>query len=333
MSALLKDAVGSHRQKDWPKHVFILFFIVIELFPLYMMLQISLKDNASFIQNPWLPQPPYAVTETYRDAAPDAPARTVQRTATWTELFSGIATPIADPTFVAAQKRFDLSVYRIENWSVGLGLIGPAIANSVFIAVTGTITTMLLAILGAYFFARYRMPFSSLLWGAFMLLMLLPGVANIVPLFTLLKDLNLLNTLWALIIVGVAGGQVFNIFVLRNFIEDLPKDLFEAAEMDGASHFQQILTVVIPLSMPIIGTLSILCFLGKWNDYLLPLIVLRDSALFPIGVKLIYLDGEYVKQWGPIMAAYFIASLPLIVIFLFCMRLFVRGLSAGAVKG
>jgi ABC-type glycerol-3-phosphate transport system permease component len=81
------------------------------------------------------------------------------------------------------------------------------------------------------------MPYSSILWSAFMVLMLLPGIANIVPLFVLLKELSLLNTLYALIVVGVAGGQVFNIFVLRGFIEDIPKDLFEAAEMDGAGHF------------------------------------------------------------------------------------------------
>lgn len=332
MSAALKDAVGSHKQRDWPKHLFILFFIIIELFPLYMMLQVSLKDNASFIQNPWLPQPPFSVTETHL-GAPGEAERIKHRTATWTEVFDGVRPPRDASGFVSADKRFDLSVYHLGNWSTGLRTIGPAIANSVFIATTGTVATMLLAICGAYFFARYRMPFSGALWAAFMLLMLLPGVANIVPLFTLLKDMGLLNTLWAIIIVGIAGAQVFNIFVLRNFIEDLPKDLFEAAEMDGASHFQQILTVVIPLSMPIIGTLSILSFLGKWNEFLLPLIVLRDVELFPIGVKLIYLDGEYVKQWGPIMAAYFIASMPLIVIFLFCMRLFVRGLSAGAVKG
>jgi len=143
----------------------------------------------------------------------------------------------------------------------------------------------------------------------------------------------MLNTLWALILLGVAGGQVFNIFVLRNFIDDLPRDLFEAAEIDGASHLQQVLTIVIPMSGPIIGTLAILSFLGIWNDFLMPFIVLRDPGLFTVGVGLIYLDGEYVKQWGEIMAAYFVASIPLIVLFLFTMRLFVRGLSAGALKG
>lgn len=329
MSGVLKDAVGSYKQNDLVKHLVIWAFLVVELFPLYMMMQVSFKDNSIFIQNPWIPTAPYTVMETFQ--TPDGEQLFKSRAAGWSEVFGSVT--FSDQDVVAATKSFDLSVYKVTNWGFGLGLIGPYIANTVFVAVSGTVITLFLAILGAYFFARYKMPFSPVLWSAFMLLMLLPGVANIVPLFTLLKEMSLLNTLWALIIVGVAGGQVFNIFVLRNFIEDLPKDLFEAAEMDGASHFQQIMNIVIPMSGPIIGTLSILAFLGKWNDFLLPLIVLRDKELFTLGVGLIYLDGEYVKQWGQIMAAYFIASIPLIIIFLFCMRLFVRGLSAGAIKG
>lgn len=268
---------------DWPKHLVILAVVAVELFPLYMMLQVSFKDNSGFVQQPWLPSHP----------------------ATW----------------------------HWENWVFGFKLITPYLANTAFVAVGGTLASLGLAILGAYFFARYRMPGASLLWSLFLVLMLLPSVANIVPLFLLLKSLSLLNTLWALIIVGVAAGQVFNLFVLRNFIEELPKDLFEAAEMDGAGHLQQILHIVIPLSGPIIGTLSILTFLQAWNEFLLPLIVLRDQSRFTLGVGLIYLDGEYVKQWGQIMAAYFIAAVPLIVVFLFTMRLFIRGLSAGAIKG
>jgi ABC-type glycerol-3-phosphate transport system permease component len=270
-------------RKDWSKHGFILFFILIELFPLYMMFQVSFKDNATFIRQPWLPTNPL----------------------TW----------------------------HWENWAFAFKLILPYIANTVFVAVTGTVCSLFLAILGAYFFARHKLPGSGLLWAAFLALMLMPGVVNITPLFMLLKSLKLLNTLWALVLIGIAGGQVFYIFVLRNFIEDLPRDLFEAAEMDGASHLQQVFNVVIPMSGPIIGTLAILSFLGMWNDFLMPLIVLRDKELFTLGVGLIYLDGEYVKQWGQIMAAYFVASIPLIIVFLFTMRLFVRGLSAGAIKG
>jgi len=220
-----------------------------------------------------------------------------------------------------------------ENYAHAARLILPFVANSVVVSVSGTVGCLVLALFGAYFFARYKMPFSGVLWSAFLLLMLLPGVANIVTLFALLKSLSLLNTLWALIILAISGGQIICIYVLRNFIEDIPRDLFEAAEMDGASHFAQIRNVVIPMSGPILGTLAILQFLGSWNDFLMPLLVLRDPEQFTIGVGLIYLDGEYVKQWGKIMAAFFLASLPLIIIFLFTMKLFVRGLSSGALKG
>lgn len=225
------------------------------------------------------------------------------------------------------------SEWKWENWAFGIKLIAPYAANTIFVAVIGTIATLICALFAAYFFARYKMPFANVIWAFFLFLMLMPGVANIVPLFMLLKNFNLLNTLWALIIIGIAGAQVFNIYVLRNFIEEIPKDLFEAAEIDGASHVNQIFNIVIPLSGPILGTLCILAFLGKWNDFLMPLIVLRDPKLFTIGVGLIYLDGEYVKQWGQIMAAFFIASIPLIAMFLFTMKLFVRGLSAGGIKG
>ena len=225
------------------------------------------------------------------------------------------------------------SQWHWENWIYGARLVLPYIANTVFVAVTGTAASLGLSLLGAYFFARYRMPGSGLIWTALLILMLMPGVANIVPLFTLLKGLHLLNTLWALIILAIAGGQVFNIYLLRNFIEDIPRDLFEAAEMDGATHLRQLIHIVIPMSSSILGTLAILSVLNSWNDFLMPLITLRDPELFTLGVGLIYLDGEYTKQWGRIMATFFIASLPLLVIFLFTMKLFVRGLSSGAVKG
>ncbi|MBI4659321.1 MAG: carbohydrate ABC transporter permease [Verrucomicrobia bacterium] len=276
-------APRSNARRDWAKHAIILFFILIELFPLYMMFQVSFKDTTTFIRQPWLPTNPLN--------------------------------------------------WHWENWTFALRLILPYIANTVLVAVTGTVCSLVFAIFGAYFFARYRMPFSRILWAAFLVLMLMPSVVNITPLFILLKSLKLVNTLWALIFVGIAAGQVFTIFVLRNFLEDLPRDLFEAAEMDGASHLQQVVNIVIPMSGSIIGTLGILAFLNMWNDFLLPLIVLRDKELFTLGVGLIYLDGEYVKQWGQIMAAYFVASIPLIVLFLFTMRLFVRGLSVGAIKG
>ena len=122
-------------------------------------------------------------------------------------------------------------------------------------------------------------------------------------------------------------------YVLRNFIEDIQKELFEAAQMDGASHLQQVFHIVLPMSGSILSTLAILRFIAEWNSFVLPLIVFRDEVKLPIAVALYRLEGAYVKDWGPMMAAYAIASIPLVIIFLFTMRLFVKGLSAGAVKG
>lgn len=268
---------------EWLKHGVICLLLAIELFPLYMTLQVSLKTNTQFMNNPWLPVLPSA---------------------------SGWA-----------------------NWFAAARIILPSAANSLFVAGLTTAVQVSFSLAGAYFFARRKMPLAWLLWPAFLTLMMLPTVVNIVPLFILLKKLTLLDTLWGLVLVGIAAGQAFNLFILRNFMEDIPKDLFEAAEIDGASHWGQLWNVALPMCLPIVGTLAILTFLGTWNDFLLPLVTLRDPELFTVGVRLIYLDGEYVRRWGQLMAAFLLASLPLIVLFLFTMKFFVRGLSAGAVKG
>lgn len=281
---------------EWAKHLVCIAILGLELLAFYMMIQISVKDNTTFIQNPWLPPNPWIPSQLEH---PDV----------------------------------DTSTWHWSNYVYGAKLVIPYVANTVFVAVLSAVGTLCLSLMGAYFFARHKMPLSSLLWVFFIFLMMMPHIANIVPLFSLLKNLNLLNTLWALIIVHIAGAQAFNLFVLRNFIEDIPKDLFEAAEMDGAGHFRQLIHIVIPMSGSIIGTLAILLIIGSWNEYLLPLIVLRDKELFTVGVGLLYLDGAYVKQWGLMMASFFVASIPLIIIFLFTMKLFIRGLSSGGLKG
>lgn len=220
-----------------------------------------------------------------------------------------------------------------ENFAVGWMHIGDKIFNTTFIAFTTTFLAIAIAVLGAFFFARYKIPGSKILFFVFMLLMMYPGVANMVPSFKLMCSLGLYNSHWALIIGGVASAQAFTIYVLRNFIEDIPQDLFDAVEIDGGKVIHQIWHIVIPMSMPIIGTLSILRIIGVWNNFVGPLLYLRDSKLQVIAVALLHLEGEYTKNWGELMAGYTIASIPLIIMFLFCMRLFVRGLSAGAVKG
>ncbi len=220
-----------------------------------------------------------------------------------------------------------------ENWAEAWRLVMPTVANSVFISTSVTVLTLCFALCAAYFFARQKMPLSNFFWNAILILMMMPMIANLVPLFRLLRDLNLLNTLSALILVGAASGQVFGVFVLRNFVADIPGDLYEAAEIDGASHFQQLKNVVLPLSGPILGTVGVMQFVAAWNEFVLPLIVMRDHTRLPVMVQLLRMAGEYLKFWGPLMAGYALASIPIILLFVFSMKLFVRGLTEGAVKG
>jgi ABC-type glycerol-3-phosphate transport system permease component len=219
------------------------------------------------------------------------------------------------------------------NYLAGWDQIYASIPNTIFLAVMQVIGTLVVAVLAAFVFARFRFPGKALLWSALLILMLVPGVANLIPLFVLLRGLGLLDTYTGLILVGVAGGQVFNIYVLRSYIEETSETLFEAAEVDGSGLLGQIWNIVIPMNGSILATLACLATVGAWNEFLLPLLVLRDPARLPMAVQLYRLEGAYVKEWGVTMAAYSIAAVPLIILFIFTMRYFVRGIGAGAVKG
>jgi ABC-type glycerol-3-phosphate transport system permease component len=221
-----------------------------------------------------------------------------------------------------------------ENWAKAWGIVQNYIANSIVTSVGAVVLCLVMSILTSYALARYRFPGRQVLYYGLVASMFLPGTAaTLVTMFTLLKSLGLINNLMALVIVSAVGGQVVCVFILKQFIEDIPVELFESAQIDGAGHLQQIGHIVLPMSGSILGTLAILQFLGAWNNLMLPLVIMRDDELLTIPVGLMRLEGEYVKQWGEMMAGYSIASIPLVVLFLFTMRFFVKGLSAGAVKG
>ena len=237
--------------------------------------------------------------------------------------------------FLANPWFFDtLSDWHWENWTTGWESVSGYIFNSIFVSFLGTTITLVIVLMCAYAIARYDFPFKNVIFYLVMATMFLPGtVAALVTLFNLLRQIGLVNNLWALVLMASVSGQVAGVFILRNFIEDIPKELFESAQLDGAGHLQQIRHIILPLSASIISVTCIMDFLHSWNNVILPLLLLRDNALLTIPVGLYYLDGEYVKQYGPLMAGYAISSVPLLVIFLFSMKFFVKGLSAGAVKG
>ncbi len=221
-----------------------------------------------------------------------------------------------------------------SNWSKGWDLVGQYIGNSFFQTTTTTVLLTALAIVVAYVVARYRFPGRNIFYyGLMATIFLPPSAASLVTTFNLLQNLGLMNSLWALILPISFGGQAITVIILRQFIEDIPKDLFESAQIDGAGHLRQIIDIVLPLCGAIIGVLAIQTYIYNWNELMLPLVMIRDEARQTIPLGLMMLDGEYHKDWGVLMAAYSIASLPLVVIFLFAMKLFVKGLASGAVKG
>lgn len=227
-----------------------------------------------------------------------------------------------------------ISQWHWENWASGWDTISNYIANSVVTSIGAVVLGLSIAILASYVVARYRFPGKSVFYYGLIASMFLPGsAATLVTTFTLYRGLHLTNSLWALVISGAVGAQVVSVFILKQFIEEIPKELFESAQIDGAGHFQQIKNIVLPMSGSVLGTLAIMQFLGVWNELMLPLIIMRDDQLRTIPVGLMMLDGEYVKEWGMLMSGYAIAAVPLVVLFLFTMRFFVKGLAAGAVKG
>lgn len=221
-----------------------------------------------------------------------------------------------------------------ENWVEGWASVSGYLANSIVTSSVAVVLCLVVAVLASYVVARYDFPGKNIFYYGLIASMFLPGsAATLVTLFSLLNGLHLINSLWSLIICGAVGGQVVSVFILRQFIQEIPRELFESAQLDGAGHLQQIWTVVLPMSAPVLGTLAIMQFLGVWNELMLALVVIRDDGLRTVPVGLMMLDGEYVKRWGPLMAGYAIAAIPLVILFLFTMRLFVKGLAAGAVKG
>ena len=206
------------------------------------------------------------------------------------------------------------------------------IVNSIVVSGTTVIGVVVLATLTAWSFARYPFPGREFLFYLILSLLMIPGELTLIPSFLLVKDLGLLNTRWVLILPYIAGGQVFAIFILRSFFEAMPEELFEAARIDGASEVKTFLQVAVPMANSIIGVVAIMNITGTWNDLIWPMVTVNVRRLMTLTIGLYAFRNETYTQWGPLMAGYTIASIPLIILFAFTSRLFVEGLASGAIK-
>lgn len=209
--------------------------------------------------------------------------------------------------------------------------IGNWFFNSVFIALVSTAAVLAIDSLAAYAYARMEFPGRKLLFGLMLLTLFLPGMMFLVPNFLTIASLHLLNNWAGVVLPGLAG--VFGVFFLRQFFEGIPKELEEAASIDGANRFQTFYMIVLPLAKPALATLGILTFLGSWNDFLWPLLVLRDPKLQTLPPGLRTLQGAYSSEYGLMLAGAVIVAVPVLIIYIALQRYIVQSVAATGLKG
>lgn len=196
--------------------------------------------------------------------------------------------------------------------------------------VTGVLVTSSMA---AYSFARLKWPGRNFVFGLLLSTLMLPYAVTLIPTFMFWKQVGGINTILPLTIPAWFGGGAFNIFLLRQFFLTIPKELDEAAYMDGAKPFTVLWRIVLPLSRPALIVIGIFSFIGVWNDFLGPLIYLSDDNKFTLALGLASFNGLYNAQWGYLMAASTAVVAPIIVIFFFAQRYFIEGITLTGIKG
>ncbi|WP_042462972.1 carbohydrate ABC transporter permease [Neobacillus dielmonensis] len=205
-------------------------------------------------------------------------------------------------------------------------------SNSVFVSVVSVLLTLITTSLAAFYIARYTFWWNHIMFFIFLMGMMIPIKLGIVPLFILMKNLGLTNSLWSLILMYTATGIPLSILILTGFFRTIPRELEEAARMDGAGDLRILWNVVLPLMRPALGTVMIINFIQSWNDFFFPLIFITDELKKTIPVGMMSLFGEYSADWGALFAGLTLSSLPMIVLFFIASKQFMEGLTAGAVK-
>ncbi len=212
--------------------------------------------------------------------------------------------------------------------------IGRAFLNSFFVTVLGSFLTLLLSIPTAYALERVRSKFGEVLINVYLASMMIPAVLGWIPLFFLLMKFNLLDNLWALSLVYAISHVPFTIFILVGFIGNIPKELEEAAMVDGMSPYGILLKIVTPLLKTGIITVTILNAISYWNEFFMALILLQTESKNTLGVamNLLKIDAQYDSAWGVLFAGLCIAVIPVIIFYTIFQRHIVKGMTEGAIK-
>jgi multiple sugar transport system permease protein len=207
--------------------------------------------------------------------------------------------------------------------------------NSFIIAGAVTLTNLILGSMAGYAFARLRFPGRELLFITVLATLMIPDQLRVVHVYTLLVNLGLVGRgveayIGVVLVMAISG---VSIFLLRQYFLSIPRDLEEAARIDGAGYFQTFARVILPLAGPALAAVAILQFQGTWNSFFWPLVIMRDRSQFTVPLALAQFQTLYQTNWPPLMAVVVLATIPILVLFIFFQRYFVAGIAASGVKG
>jgi multiple sugar transport system permease protein len=210
------------------------------------------------------------------------------------------------------------------------GGIGRAFVNSLGLAIAATLISTTFNTLAGYAFAKLNFLGRDRIFALLIGALVIPGQVAMLPLFLMLKGMGLVNTWAGVLVPGLAG--IFGIFLVRQYARGIPNELLEAARMDGAGEFRTFFLVVLPVLKPVLVTLAVFAFLGSWNDFMWPLIVLTEGDMHTLPVALSSLSREHVQDSELMMAGAVITVLPVLALFLALQRYYMQGLMMGSVK-
>ena len=220
------------------------------------------------------------------------------------------------------------------NYNTAVGMLLPNMINSIIVVAVATVLTVLLAANAGYVFAKLNFPGKNVLELVVLALMMVPGVLTLTPQYTLMQDLGLINSWFALWFPWISGGQVFGIMLCRTFMGNIPSEIFESVRIDGCGEFRALLTIAMPLSKPILATIAINQMIGYYNDFIWPLMVIETNSKQVMTVAIrVFQAATGTIDIGSMVAGFVIATLPLLLMFVCGSRLYIEGLTSGAVKG
>lgn len=205
--------------------------------------------------------------------------------------------------------------------------------NSVYTVTIGTLITVALAASSGYVFARLEFPLKSVLFVMLLALMMIPGVLTLTPSYKLIQRMQLTNSWWSLWFPWVSGSQIMGIYMCRTFISSQPAALFESARVDGATEFKAFYKIAVPLAKPILATLVVMNMIAMYGDYIWPLLVIESTKKQVISVQIrAYSSSTGTTKYGQMIAGFVVCTIPLLLMFCCSARLYIEGLTSGAIK-